>query len=134
MYACAKQLESVPCQSYFPVVNDNAAAEKTFIRGTVTDGHNWIFLVLKMNANGDGAIYAQSLHRIRLMTVVPPGDEEISRTMCDVIAGIITYWVKYLLFSSVRLHSSTLVSGMVTQIEHSNEDIGDDDWFRAEWK
>ncbi|KAF8327639.1 hypothetical protein F5887DRAFT_1083685 [Amanita rubescens] len=93
MYACAKQLE------------------KNIIRGAVTDGHNWIFLVLKMESNGDGAIYAQSLQRTRLMTVVPPGDEEISRTMCDVIAGIIGYW-----------------------IEHSNEDIGDDDWFRAEWK
>lgn len=93
IYACAKQLG------------------KNIIRGAVTDGHNWIFLVLKMDPNGDGAIYAQSLQRTRLMTVVPPGDEEISRTMCDVIAGIIGYW-----------------------IEHSNEDIGDDDWFRAEWK
>ncbi|KAM6489310.1 hypothetical protein JOM56_015211 [Amanita muscaria] len=93
IYACAKQLG------------------KNIIRGAVTDGHNWIFLVLKMDPNGDGAIYAQSLQRTRLMTVVPPGDEEISRTMCDVIAGIIGYWVK-----------------------HSNKDIGDDDWFRAEWK
>ena len=58
------------------------------------------------------------------MTVVPPGDEEISRTMCDVIAGIIRVLGKHLLFSFVRLHSSILVSGMVTQIEHSNEDIG----------
>ncbi|KAF8804113.1 hypothetical protein BYT27DRAFT_7108337 [Phlegmacium glaucopus] len=91
MYTCAKQLG------------------KNIVRGAVTDGHNWIFLVLKMNLNGDGAIYAQSLQRTRLMTVVPPGNEEISRTMCDVIAGIIAYW-----------------------IEHSNEDIGDDDWFRAE--
>ncbi|EDR03662.1 uncharacterized protein LACBIDRAFT_331401 [Laccaria bicolor S238N-H82] len=86
---------------------------KNIIRGAVTDGHNWIFLVLKMDSNGDidGAIYTQSLQRTRLMTVVPPGDEEISHTMCDVIAGIIGYW-----------------------IEHCNEDIGDDDWFRVEWK
>lgn len=83
---------------------------KNIIRGAVTDGHNWIFLVLKMHSDGDGAIYAQSLQRTRLMTVVPPGDEEISRIMCGVIAGIIGYW-----------------------IEHSNEDIGDDDWFRVEW-
>ncbi|CAA7261046.1 unnamed protein product [Cyclocybe aegerita] len=75
MYACAKQLG------------------RKIIRGTVTDGHNWIFLVLKMNPNDDGAVYAQSLRRTRLMTVVPPGDEEISRTMSDVIAGIITYWL-----------------------------------------
>ena len=77
----------------------------------MTDGHNWIFLVLKMDSNGDGAIYAQSLQRTRLMTVVPPGDEEVSRTMCDVIAGIIGYWVS----ASVLLPSfKTFVSGMVT--------------------
>jgi hypothetical protein len=58
----------------------------------VTDGRNWIFLVLKMNGDGDGAKYVQSA-RIRLMIVNPPGDEEISRRMCDVIAGIISYWV-----------------------------------------
>ena len=42
-----------------------------------------------MDPNGDGAIYDQSLQRTRLMTVVPPGDEEILLIMCDVIAGII---------------------------------------------
>ncbi|KIJ92858.1 hypothetical protein K443DRAFT_647776 [Laccaria amethystina LaAM-08-1] len=83
---------------------------KNIIHGAVTDGHDWIFLVLKMDSNGEGAIYTQSLQRTRLMTVVPPGDEEISYTMCDVIAGIIGYWV-----------------------EHSNENIGNDDWFRVEW-
>lgn len=95
MYACAKQLR------------------KNIIRGAVSDGQNWIFLVLKMDPKGDGAIYAQSLQRIRLMTSVASAldEEEVSRTRCDVIAGIIGYW-----------------------IEHSNEDIGDDDWFRAEWK
>ena len=80
----------------------------------MTDGHNWIFLVLKMNSNGDGAIYAQSLQRTRLMTVVPPGDEEISRTMCDVIAGIIGYWVSAC-YSPLSLPSfKAFVSGMVT--------------------
>jgi len=53
------------------------------------DNYESIFLVLKMNANGDGAVYAQSLQRTRLMNVVPPGDEVVSRTMCDVTA----YWM-----------------------------------------
>ena len=55
MYDCAK-LWSVGCLWYFPIRNDKAVAEKPFIRGTVTDGHNWIFLVLNMNANGVGAL------------------------------------------------------------------------------
>ena len=55
-----------------------------------------------MSPNGDGAIYSQSLQRTRLMTVVPPGEEEISRTMCDVIAGIIGYWVSAI-YTSILL-------------------------------
>ncbi|EDQ99006.1 uncharacterized protein LACBIDRAFT_317790 [Laccaria bicolor S238N-H82] len=43
---------------------------KDIIRGAVIDGHNWIFLVLKIHSSGDGAIYAQSLQRTRLMSVV----------------------------------------------------------------
>ena len=65
------------------------------------------------------------------MNVVPPGDEVVSRTMCDVVAGIIAYWVST---SFVPLPSFTLVAGMVTQIEHSNEDIVDNDWFSVEWE
>ena len=84
-----------------------------------------------MNGNGDGAVYAQSLQRTRFMNVVPPDDEVVSRTMCDVIAGIIAYRVSA---SFVLLLSLTLVAGMVTQIEHSNEDIGDNDWFSVEWE
>jgi hypothetical protein len=41
---------------------------------TVTDGHNWIFLILKMNSNGNGAQYARS-QQTRLMGVDPPRDE-----------------------------------------------------------
>ena len=66
-----------------------------------------------MDPNDDGAIYAQTLQRTRLMTVVPPGEEEISRTMCDVIAGIIAYWVSGF-YSPVSLLSLTFVSGMFT--------------------
>jgi hypothetical protein len=84
-----------------------------------------------MDPNGDGAIYAQSLQRTRLMTVVPPHEEEVSRTMCDVIAGIIGYWASACYSPSCHCPHSRLVW---SQIEHSNEDIGDDDWFRAEWK
>jgi len=58
----------------------------------VTDGQNWIFLILKMNANGDGAIYAES-DRTKLITEKPPKESYVTREMCDVIAGILSYWV-----------------------------------------
>jgi hypothetical protein len=46
-----------------------------------------------MNSNGDGAIYAQTLEPITVMvTAAPLSRPEISRTVCDVIAGIIFDW------------------------------------------
>jgi len=83
---------------------------KTIIRGALTSGHDWIFIILKMHPDGNGGVYAES-EKIRLMAVFPPGVEQISRTMCATIAGIIAHW-----------------------IDHSNEEIGDDDWFTVDWK
>jgi hypothetical protein len=87
---------SVFILSHLSKFHSECRGSKNIIRGAVTTGHDWIFLILKMNANGDGAIYAQSLERIRLMTVVPPGKEELSRIMCNVIAGIIAYWASFI--------------------------------------
>ncbi|KAF8809038.1 hypothetical protein BYT27DRAFT_7188131 [Phlegmacium glaucopus] len=88
MYATAKQLG------------------KDIIRGAVTEGQAWIFLILKINPDGNGGVYLQSQERIELSMNEP----EISRIRCDVISGIIAYW-----------------------IDHSYESIGDDDWFRVRW-
>ena len=64
---------------------------KSIIRGALTNGQVWIFLILKMNSGGNGATYSQSK---RLSPLVPGryGDKEVSRTMCNTIAGIIEYW------------------------------------------
>jgi hypothetical protein len=110
LFVAEAKTSTVPLEGHVP----QAVAEmyacairfgKKFVRGTVTDGQNWIFLVLKMDANGVGAKYSQS-KRIRLMTITPPINEYITREMCRVISGILLYW-----------------------IEHSNEDIEENDWF-----
>ena len=75
-----------------------------------------------MDPNGDGAVHTQSLQRTRLMTVVPPGDEEIPRTMCVVIAGIIVYYWVGAFYS--RLYSyphSRLLFLVWSQIEHATK-------------
>ncbi|TEB24583.1 hypothetical protein FA13DRAFT_1777814 [Coprinellus micaceus] len=91
MYACARTLG------------------KSTIRGALTNGHDWIFLVVRMDADGKGAAYAES-DKVGLMVKARPDREDISFTFTSTIAGIIAHW-----------------------IEHSNDDIGDDDWFTVEW-
>ena len=98
----------------------------------MTNGYDWIFLILK-DSNGDGAIYVQSLQQIWLMTVIPHGVEEISRTTCDLIARILEYWVSAY-YSLCHCPHSGLLFLVWSQVEHSNKDIGDDDWFLVEWE
>jgi hypothetical protein len=80
-----------------------------------------------MHPDGNGGVYAES-EKIRLMAVFPPGVEQISRTMCATIAGIIAHWASDFLCCYQVLVLTNL------QIDHSNEEIGDDDWFTVDWK
>ncbi|KAF8323470.1 uncharacterized protein EI90DRAFT_3130339 [Cantharellus anzutake] len=91
MYACAKALG------------------KSVVRGALTVGDRWIFLIIVMNANGDGAKYWKS-RGIGVLTTTPPEDTAITSPWPDVIAGILAHWMK-----------------------HSFEGIKDgDDWFEVE--
>jgi len=91
MYACAKALG------------------KNTVRGALTVGDTWIFLVLVMNSDGDGANYWES-DDIGILTTTPPRDATITSPWPDVIAGILAHWMK-----------------------HSFDDIGSgDDWFEVE--
>jgi len=92
MFACAKKLQ------------------KRIIRGVLSDGQNWIFLIMRMNADGNGARYAES-EMVCLMSTGDLGNPIVSHTVCTMLSGIIAYW-----------------------IEHSNEDIRNDDWFMVKWK
>jgi len=82
--------------------------KKTHIRGTLTNGHEWLFLVLNVNSNGKGASYRIS---DRKFSIAPHDngvnvDLVISDRGSDLIAGILASW-----------------------IEHSCEDLLEDDWF-----
>ncbi|KAM6502982.1 hypothetical protein JOM56_002959 [Amanita muscaria] len=93
MYACAKQLG------------------RTTIRGALTDGQNWIFFILKMNSDGNGAIYAESKQFPIISFTFENMKGEVSRDICSAISGIIAYWT-----------------------EHSSEDIDENDWFTLKWR
>ncbi|KAN0135684.1 hypothetical protein V8E53_006575 [Lactarius tabidus] len=70
MYACLKSLK------------------KKFLRGALSSGHDWIFLIIELNPNGDGATYQHS----------PPFEQcnrEIGEMRPDLVAGILRYWVEH---------------------------------------
>lgn len=77
---------------------------KGIIRGALTNGHDWIFLILYLNKDGDGGTYAES-PTIKIQVsdtfpyhVISPGP--------DIVAGILAYWM-----------------------EHSFNDLDENDWF-----
>jgi len=88
MYACGKLLQ------------------KTVLRGALTNGHDWIFLLVKLNHDYDGASYKQStVVRLRA-TENLDGRTVIPAPWPDLIAAILSHW-----------------------IENSFADLGSDDWF-----
>ncbi len=78
----------------------------------MTNGYEWPFLVLSVNSNGEGASYRISDRSYSAAPDLPP----------DMIAGLLASWVCCQLLC---------VSCVFTfyQIEHSCEDLLDDDWL-----
>ncbi|KAF8237674.1 hypothetical protein L208DRAFT_1421509 [Tricholoma matsutake] len=88
MYACGKLLQ------------------KKVLRGALTNGRDWIFLLIKLNDDYDGASYKQS-SVIQLRTSESlSGQLAITEPWPDLIAAILSHW-----------------------IEKSFADLGSDDWF-----
>jgi len=83
IYACAKSLK------------------KNILRGALTDGHAWIFIILVLNSDGNGAKYRSSLP-------IYVGHPQVIKPWPDVVAAILSHW-----------------------IENSFADIASDDWFES---
>ncbi|KAF8723412.1 hypothetical protein AX14_009327 [Amanita brunnescens Koide BX004] len=84
LYACAKH------------------QEKRIIRGALTNGHEWIFFILKLDEGGNGGKYSQST----VIKLMQRGESEVSHEGSSLIAAIIADW-----------------------IQHSHDEIGHDDFF-----
>lgn len=93
----------------------------------MTNGREWIFLIVYCNPDGDGAAYKESFVRtfdaIHKDTRGPP-EIDIVRPNPDVIAGVLAYWVSRL--PGLGQPGSVL---KLLQVEHSFEDISADDWL-----
>jgi len=89
MYACGKFLK------------------KKVVRGVLTNGCDWIFLLVKLNDDWDGATYKFStMMKYRGAVESLNGEREILAPWPDLIAAVLLYWV-----------------------ENSFVDLGSDDWF-----
>jgi len=67
-------------------------SRQTHIRGALTNGYEWIFIILSVNPNG-GASYRASIPQSA--APVQEGDQiTIHKTQPDLIAGILTSWVR----------------------------------------
>ena len=73
------------------------------VRGAISDGHRWVFIILGVNEGGKGGVYW-------VTEEVPIGSgydclERIKDPEPDVVAGILAHWVcRHLFFSVGRVH------------------------------
>jgi hypothetical protein len=76
---------------------------KKVLRGALTNGRNWIFLLVKFNDNYDGASYKQSsivqLEQRRSID----GQVVIPKPWPDLIAAILVDWVSLMLICKIEL-------------------------------
>jgi hypothetical protein len=70
---------------------------KRVLRGALTNGRDWIFLLIKLNDDYHGASYQQS-SMVQLTTI-----GRVVTPEPDLIAGILAYWVSLLLISKIKL-------------------------------
>ena len=70
---------------------------KKIIRGALTNGRCWIFLLMKFNDNFDGASYQQS--RLMEYATAKSFDDGIvvSRPWPDLIVAILSHWVSLMI-------------------------------------
>jgi hypothetical protein len=76
---------------------------KQVLRGALTNGRDWIFLLIKLDDDYDGASYKQSLP-VKLNIMKHPDDQPvILRPYPDLIAAILSHWVSLMLIRVIEL-------------------------------
>ena len=76
---------------------------KKVLRGALTNGRDWIFLLVKLNDDYDGASFKQST-MVQLGTHWSvDGQVVIPALLPDLIAGILVYWVSLMLICNIEL-------------------------------
>ena len=76
---------------------------KKVLCGALTNGRDWIFLLIKLNDDYNGASYKQS-SVIQLRTAESlSGQLAITEPWPDLIVAILLHWVSWILISMIKL-------------------------------
>ena len=86
IYACAKSLKWGPLLALFFFSNPLLHPRKNILRGALTDGNAWIFIILVLNSDSNGAKYRSSLP-------IHLGHPQVIKPWPDVVAAILSHWV-----------------------------------------
>jgi hypothetical protein len=93
MYGCVKALKLVlSLRNLVYISNRSFYHRKDVIRGALTRGDEWMFFVLIINDNGDGAKYWQS-EELSFLARSPGTRVTIEAPWPDIVAGILAHWV-----------------------------------------
>jgi len=105
MYGCAKLLKYVPClRLYSPLIS----LRKEFLRGALTNGHRWIFLILHLNPDGIGGTFKRSVDlELPVIAGLAGRSREVVKPLADLIAGVLLFWVRSFLLRLMYLIRGT---------------------------
>jgi hypothetical protein len=70
---------------------------KKILRGAVTNGHEWIFLLIKINDNYEGASYMPAPLLSIKCSMSLYGEVAFFKPWPDLIAAILLHWVCFLM-------------------------------------
>ena len=63
------------------------------MRGALTNGYEWLFMVLTVNPDGKGASYKASVHSYSAAPSYFGGKKVVPEDQADMIAGVLAFWV-----------------------------------------
>ena len=81
------------------IINEPHLSSKEVLRGAVTNGHSWIFLIFYLDKDGIGGMYKKS--PIIEICMSDRSPYRILSPGPDIVAGIVGYWVCYTLLFHV---------------------------------
>ena len=92
MYGCAKLLKYVPSLRLYSLL---ISPRKEFLRGALTDGHYWIFLILHLDPGGVGGTFKRSVAlELQVVGGFAGSPREVVKPFADLIAGVLSFWVR----------------------------------------
>ena len=109
MYAMAKRHECV--LSFGPCSFSQDESRKKIIRGAVSDGYEWAFIILELNENGKGGFYRTA----QPISIGSRRPGSIENPWPDVVAGsILAHWVRHRLILSIgRVHECAVGAALL---------------------